>query len=109
MMLLHVKLVELKSWKINHSGRRRYARLRRAWICNGRIGIERCRGSRGAYGTCVASTAVAAGDVMVKILLCVVPFLARLAGDWVSESALVSLLAHVNFRDVCLQCRSLSK
>lgn len=52
---------------------------------------------------------MAAGDVMVEILLCIVPFLARLIGDWVGESALVSLLTHVNFGDVRLQCGSLSK
>ena len=102
MMLLHVKLVELKSWKSNDRGRRRHARPGRAWIRNGRIGSERRRGGRGAYGTCVSSAAVAAGDVVIEILLCVIPFLARLTSDWVGESALVSLLAHMDFGDVRL-------
>jgi hypothetical protein len=108
-MLLHVNLVELKSRKINYGRRRRYACPRGAWIRHQRIGSERCRGGRGAYGTCVASAAVAAGDVIVEVLLCVVPFLTRLAGDGVGVNALVSLLAHMDFGDVRLQCGSLPK
>jgi hypothetical protein len=52
---------------------------------------------------------VATGNMIVEILPCVVPLLARLAGNWVGESALVSFLAHVGFGDVGLQCGSLSK
>lgn len=50
-----------------------------------------------------------AGDVIVEVLLCVVPFLTWLVGDGVGVNALVSLLAHVDFGDVRLQCGSLSK
>lgn len=45
---------------------------------------------------------MAAGDVVVEILLCIVAFLARLAGGWVGEGTLVSLLAQVDFGDVRL-------